>query len=159
MNRSRTVIGSLVIMSVAGFVVVLTTRNASRADIGDNAQSHRPYFQSDSIILVVSPTDDAVFGFSKHTGKWQKQAVKIAPSQTITPMLSQNVAYFQVGNRLYGFSGRHGNWDSIELEAGSKPEMRMTSDVVVGMTKDRIYAFSALAPAWSFVPVESGTKG
>jgi hypothetical protein len=143
MKCSRAVVGRLVLLSVvAGLVATLETANARGADSGAPAQSRLPYLQSDSIILFVSPANDAVSAYSKHTGKWQKQAVKIGPGEKLTPVLSQDVACFQVGNRLYGFSGRYGNWAAIDLEAGSKAEIRLTADVAVGVTKT---AFTPLA--------------
>jgi hypothetical protein len=160
MNRTRTAVVTSITLTVAaiGFVIVMTPRAVTRAQALAVSQSPLPYSAAESIIVMVSPNNDAVYGFSTRTGLWQKETVKSANNDPITPLLFVNTACFQAGDRLYAFSGQRGSWHSIDLESGSKPKITLGKDMIIAMGTNRLYAFSSIAAHWDSVPIEAKSK-
>jgi len=108
------------------------------------------------VILVVPRSHDAVLGYSKITGRWAKQPIKLASEAALVPVVADEVGAFQVGTEVFAFSAEHGRWKSVSV-ADLKTPFAVDAKCVTIQTADMFYVFSAKAGQWSSVNLKDGT--
>ena len=83
----------------------------------DGAIPSGRYVASRNVIITWSKEFDVAWGFSKSVGKWARQELsppaKGPPSDA--PIVSNDLAVWQVGSTLYAFSGAVARWDVLKL--------------------------------------------
>jgi hypothetical protein len=108
------------------------------------------------VILVVPRSHDVVLGYSKITGRWAKQPVKLASQTPLVPVVADEVGAFQVGKEVFAFSAEHGRWKSVAVPDLKTP-LAVDAKCVTIQTTDTFYVFSAKAGQWSSVSLKDGT--
>jgi hypothetical protein len=122
--------------------------------IGEGAEEPcLDYDCTDSIIVTVSPDKTFVAAFSKQTGVWAKQEIKVAEGTEIDYQVASQLAVFRSGEKLYAFSVPKGTWHSIGLQPGEKVGISVMADMAFATSKNRMYAFGAPAGRWDVVEV------
>ena len=96
--------------------------------------------------LVGSRETNVVSIFSVHTGRWHKQPYKPLPGEDVNPVIGEGVVVFKAGDRIYGFSGRKGVWDSFEVQVTGDVRPRLYDDWAEVEVDGVWWAFSAVAP-------------
>lgn len=107
------------------------------------------------MIVVVPRSKDAVFAYSKVTGQWTRQQVKISAA-AIVPVVGDVVAAFQIGNKVFAFGAECGRWASVSLPADSKAFFELDSDCVTAQTAGTYHVFSPKTGMWSSINLEDG---
>jgi uncharacterized cupin superfamily protein len=116
------------------------------------------WVSSGAVMVAVSKSGKTLYGYSTHTGTWDKTHVE-NPIKEFVPIVQGEVAVLVVGKRAYAFGGKTGRWDSIELA-----EIPETSFPIIGgnvtciVVGKRVYAFSGIAGRWDTEDL-AGTKG
>jgi len=104
---------------------------------------------SDSLIVVVSPAKDAIWGYSDVTGHWASVKLDPRPGEVIEPVIFGSVACVQAGTRAYAFSSITGSWDSVELGDDPRSEVWAASTTIVAARSGaKLHAFSAKTGGW-----------
>jgi outer membrane protein assembly factor BamB len=125
-----------------------------------------PYLTSESLLVVVSPQNDAVWAYSKELGSWWKQTLATPPREPIRPIVSGQVAIFQAGDRTYAFSAAVPRRVAMQsrgkiqegwamFESDPKAELTIMDDWAWAVADDRIYAFSAKDGRWAGLDVKA----
>jgi hypothetical protein len=115
------------------------------------------WVSSGAVMVAVSKSGKTLYGYSTHTGAWDKTHVE-NPIKEFVPIVQGELAVLVVGKRAYAFGGKTGRWDSIELA-----EIPETSSPIIGgnvaciVAGKRVYAFSGIAGRWDTEDL-AGTK-
>ncbi len=104
---------------------------------------------SDSLIVVVSPTNDAIWGYSDATGHWASVKLEPRPGEVIEPVIYGSVACVRAGTRAHAFSAITGTWESVEVGDDPRAEVWAASTTIVAARSGQtLHAFSARTGAW-----------
>ena len=115
------------------------------------------WVESSQLTVAVSKSGKTFYGYSTHTGTWDKVHVENAVKE-FSPIVSGEVACLIVGKRAYAFGGQAGRWDSIELAASPEASWPLIdSNLACIVAGSRVYAFSGAAGRWDSIDL-SGTK-
>lgn len=106
--------------------------------------------QLGSMILAASKSHKCIYGYSSHTGRWEKVRLA-APIKEFAPVCSDGVGCIIVGREAYAFSGRSGRWDSIEIGGNADLVPTVSDDGVQIEVGTKICEFSAELGRWATV--------
>ena len=107
-----------------------------------------------SLLIIVSPKNDCVWGYSKHTGMWRKQPLEHPPKESIQPTVSSDCAAFQADKVLYAFSGEKGRWASVSLKGEGEPDIAHYGDMITVQHGESLSVFSAKTASWDTITLE-----
>jgi hypothetical protein len=108
---------------------------------------------SGSVYVACSKSGKTLWGYSAHTGTWDK--VRLEPAvKGFNPVVEGEIACIVVGKRAYAFSSTRGRWDSVELAEWKEPPVpileRNEACVVAG---SHVYGFSAKVGRWDVINI------
>lgn len=104
---------------------------------------------SDTLIVVVAPAGDAIWGFSDVTGHWASAKLDAPAGEDISPVVYGGVACVKAGMQAHAFSATTGSWASIELGDDAQAEVWAASTtMIVARTRGKLHAFSARTGGW-----------
>lgn len=108
-----------------------------------------------SVIAVVSPKNDYVLAYSKHTGIWQKQELETRPEKAIQTTVNAQLVVFEADRKVYAFGASKGRWEAVEVERSKDPVVYSYTDMVVVQTENQVHVFSDETANWASVTIES----
>jgi Bacterial type II/III secretion system short domain len=113
-----------------------------------NSKSGREVSSVD-VIVSWSASNDAIWGFSKPTGKWTRQAIDPPAKGRVRPIAAQGLAVLQSGTDFYAYSGQTGAWDVLRLPAGHTPNIEVSREMAVVHDGEDLYTFVPSTGRWS----------
>ncbi|QGJ71158.1 Hypothetical protein PBC10988_28610 [Planctomycetales bacterium 10988] len=109
------------------------------------------YIIGEKLIIVIAKDHKTVWGYSPATGKWNSKKVHKPNGEKVVPMIGGNMACFQAGDRLYGFSGTTGYWASQAVDDGEKVALSLYDEFALGIIGTRYYTFSRTTGSWDML--------
>jgi len=104
---------------------------------------------SDSLIVVLAPSNDVIWGYSDATGRWASAKLDARPGELVEPVIFGSVACVKAGTRAHAFSSITGSWDSVELGDDPRAEVWAASTTIVAARAGKtMHAFSARTGGW-----------
>jgi hypothetical protein len=95
------------------------------------------------------------WGFGVDKGEWVKMPGPGGSNEKIDISLAANVALFQQGDRIYGFSGKTGTWDTADAPPGQRAKGLVTQNIGGFRFDGKCFGFSATTgkfDSFSFAP-------
>jgi RNA polymerase sigma factor (sigma-70 family) len=108
-----------------------------------------------SVLIVLSPDHTVAWGFGVDKGEWVKMPGPGGSNEKIDISLAANVALFQQGDRIYGFSGKTGTWDTADAPPGQRAKGLVTQNIGGFRFDGKCFGFSATTgkfDSFSFAP-------
>lgn len=150
MNRWRV----LALLGVIGWLTATAASVWSQSRDAHLRQGSEPHVvQGGSLAVLVSPTGNEVWAYSKYTGTWHLQSLRLAPDQPIQPIVGDEIAMFHAGTQVYAFSAVEGRWDVLDIETEAQVRSHVGPDWCMVIAGRSAHAFSSLVPQWASVDV------
>jgi hypothetical protein len=113
-----------------------------------------PFVQTDSLLVVVAPSGDTVWGYTKETGKWFNVVLTPPSTEPIRLLGGKDVVIFQDRNLTYAL-GKYSKVGWHVLGTSRQPQVKVMEDWVIAEDGDSIHAFSAKVGKWSSVNIKT----
>ena len=110
------------------------------------------------VIMAFSPDHTVAWGFSVGKGEWVKMPGAGSSNQKIEASVTTDVAVFQQGNRIYGFSGTTGTWATADAPEGQVGNMMVSTGIGGAYFDGECFAFSPITASWDSFNFPSGQK-
>lgn len=102
-------------------------------------------------IIVAITNQNAVWGYSKETGHWEKSSLQPTQKESIQPVVGVTVACFRHENKVFAFSGTTGTWDTLTVT--SDPNERLPffvhKDIITVKDGSKFFVFSGKTGVWA----------
>jgi hypothetical protein len=141
--------------STLAIVTVIVTTAWVRSQPADTqpSQENLPYVQTESLLVVVTPGRDTVWGYSKEVGKWFKTTLTQPVDESFRPMSGRDVVIVQDGKCTYAL-GKYSQVGWSTLVQDRPPQVVVMDDWAIAEAGDHIYAFSAKIGKWSGIDIK-----
>ncbi|MGC1275963.1 MAG: hypothetical protein WBC44_19835 [Planctomycetaceae bacterium] len=104
-----------------------------------------------SHFILIAPDKIQAWGYSTAKGEWKQAPLDDKAETVVTPVLGTMVATITEGNKVHGFSSLKGEWSTLELPEGTKPEPVVYIDSAQVRTATSVSIFSARTGNWATV--------
>jgi hypothetical protein len=114
-------------------------------------------------LYLKGPNIPRIAAFSVLDGSWYAQDLR-EPAREAVPIVSQNLAVYGIGRRVYAFSSLARRWDVLELPEGVVAQPVLGNDAIICEHGDHLYVFSAKTGKWEDIDTradddQEGGKG
>lgn len=106
---------------------------------------------SPTSFILIAPDKIRAWGCSTAKGEWKQAPLDDKAETAVVPIVSQMVAIIAEGNKVHGFSNLKGEWSTLELPEGTKPEPVVYIDSAQVRTATSVSIFSARTGNWATV--------
>jgi RNA polymerase sigma factor (sigma-70 family) len=120
--------------------------------------SDSDWMETSQVILALSPDHTVAWGFGVGKGEWVKMPGAGSSNQKIEASVTTDVAVFQQGNRIYGFSGTTGTWATADAPEGQVGNMMVSTGIGGAYFDGECFAFSPITASWDSFNFPSGQK-
>lgn len=146
------------VLVVLGMVVVVAGAASVWSQQADRQEATivQPQAQVGAALqIVVSPDNDMVWGYSKHTGAWHPLELVRRTRQPPKVLCGEWVAIVQAAGYVYGFSAVKGVWDTLQVGQSAMAAPVVMADWATISTPGRIHAFSGQTGKWASLDVQA----
>jgi len=87
--------------------------------------------------------------FSRYHGYWVRHLLDPPVSGEVVPEVSDNVAWYRIGNVVHAFSSGGGRWDTLRLPDPENTLVQMNQGVLMAQSGETLFVFSTVTGKWS----------
>jgi hypothetical protein len=98
-------------------------------------------------LYLKGPKITRIAAFSVLDGTWYAQELR-EPVDTAIPIVSQSMAAYGIGRRIYAFSPVAKRWDILELSEGAVASPMIGNDAIICEHNGHLYVFSVKTGKW-----------
>jgi RNA polymerase sigma factor (sigma-70 family) len=98
-------------------------------------------------LYLKGPNITRIAAFSVLDGTWYAEDLR-EPAAEAAPIVSQSIAAYSIGRRVYAFSALARRWDVLELPAGVVAQSVIGNDAIICDHDDHLYVFRAKTGKW-----------
>jgi hypothetical protein len=116
-----------------------------------------PIIANDTLALRLEGDNiTKVAAFSAKHGEWSTCPLKEAASGQVTPLITDGLVVYPIGNRVYAFSVESHRWGVLELDAPAQPTLE--AHRVLVETGDKLCVFSDSTGQWAVLDLTQAER-